>query len=68
MRPEEKRRLPIKYRLKENQLMRIQAGDTVARYYGLEPGQVVKTIQASYTFHIGLLFEQKLFVLVFVFN
>ena len=32
MTPEEKRELLIKYKLKENQLMRIQAGDPVARY------------------------------------
>ena len=31
MTPEEKRELLIKYKLKENQLMRIQAGDPVAR-------------------------------------
>ena len=32
MTPEEKRELLLKYKLKENQLMRIQAGDPVARY------------------------------------
>ena len=49
MTPEEKRELLTKYKLKDNQLMRIQQGDPVSRYYGLKRGQVVKIIRASAT-------------------
>lgn len=41
MTPEEKQELLTRYKLKENMLMRIQAGDPVARYFGLKRGQVV---------------------------
>lgn len=42
MSAEEKRELLQRYRLKDSQLPRIQINDPVARYFGLQRGQVVK--------------------------
>lgn len=46
---EEKEELFSRYRLEENQLMKMLTTDPVARYYGYKRGQVIKIIRNSET-------------------
>uniref|UniRef100_A0A9J8D914 DNA-directed RNA polymerases I, II, and III subunit RPABC1 n=1 Tax=Cyprinus carpio carpio TaxID=630221 RepID=A0A9J8D914_CYPCA len=60
MTKEEVTELLARYKLKESQLPRIQAGDPVARYFGLKRGQVARYVAQSGGVWSGQLFEEIL--------